>query len=155
MRESTATEQITRPQHRYWRLLTRFALASAVATGVSQLVFLATYVLGAAPTVATVLAWIAGVIPNFLLNRRTWGGGGQAALRGEILRYLAISVSTALLAAFTTSRTEALAKALFPTGRPVQVIAVYGAYVGTYAVMFFLKFYLVDRLVFPANRRTS
>jgi putative flippase GtrA len=151
--ELTDTGRGARRGNRYWHLMSRFVVASAVATGISQLVFLTSYSLGTAPEVATVLAWLAGVIPNFLLNRRTWGGGGRAALRGEILRYGAISVVTAVLAALATSNTEPLAHALFPTTRPAQVIIVYGAYVGTYGVMFVAKFFLIDRLVFTARRR--
>jgi putative flippase GtrA len=137
---------------RYWRLLSRFAAASVIATGISQLIFLLSYSLGATPVLATALAWLAGAIPNFVLNRRTWGGGGRAALRGEILRYGAISVGTALLAALATDNAETLAHTLFPDTRTAQVAVVWGAYVGTYAVMFLVKFMLIDRLVFTARR---
>ncbi len=68
---------------RYWRLISRFAAASVVATGISQVVFLLSYSLGATPVVSTVLAWLAGAIPNFTLNRRTWGGGGRGAPAGR------------------------------------------------------------------------
>ncbi|KAA5831242.1 GtrA family protein [Saccharopolyspora hirsuta] len=137
---------------RYWRLLSRFAAASAVATAISQVVFLVVYALGAAPVAATITAWLAGAIPNFTLNRRTWGSTGRAGLRGEILRYAVISVTTALLAALATHNAEALAQALFPDARSAQVAVVWGAFLGTYAVMFVLKFFLVDRLVFPDRR---
>ncbi|MGP4020180.1 GtrA family protein [Saccharopolyspora sp. 5N708] len=136
---------------RYWRLLSRFAAASVVATAISQLVFLLSYSLGASAVLATVLAWLAGAIPNFVLNRRTWGGGGRAALRGEALRYGVISVGTALLAALATHHAETLAHALFPDARTGQVAVVWGSFVGTYAVMFVVKFFLIDRLVFTAR----
>jgi putative flippase GtrA len=152
--EVTVASGEKRSRRRYWRLLSRFALASAVATGISQLVFFVSYSLGSPPTVATVLAWAAGIVPNFVLNQRTWGGS-KDALRGQILRYAVISVGTAGLAALATSGTEHLAKALFPDDRTLQVIAVWGAFAGTYAVMFFLKFYLIDRLVFTSKRQAS
>lgn len=138
---------------RFWHLLSRFAAASVLATVISQVVFVLSYSLGAAPTVATVLAWLAGAIPNFSLNRRAWGGGGREALRGEIIRYAAISIGTALLAAAATHGAEILATATFPSSRPAQVAVVWGAYAGTYAVMFVLKFVLIDRLVFTAHRQ--
>ncbi|MGW5646808.1 GtrA family protein [Saccharopolyspora sp. NPDC003752] len=144
--------QRTSTRSRYWRLLSRFAAASVVATGISQLVFLLSYSLGATPVVSTVLAWLSGAIPNFVLNRRTWGGGGPAALRGEILRYGAISVGTALLAALATHHAESLANVLFPDTRAGQVAVVWGAFVATYAVMFVVKFFLIDRLVFRRSR---
>jgi putative flippase GtrA len=154
VRQATGTSGLESTRRsRYWRLLSRFAAASVVATGISQLVFLLSYSLGGTPVLATALAWLAGAIPNFLLNRRTWGGGGRAALRGEILRYGVISVVTALLAALATHNAETLAHALFPDGRTAQVAVVWGAFVGTYAVMFVVKFFLIDRLVFTARPR--
>lgn len=137
---------------RYWRLISRFAAASVIATAISQVVFLTSYTLGTPPVAATVLAWLAGAIPNFLLNRRTWGGGGRAALRSEIVRYAAISIGTALLAAWATSNAETLAHQLFDGSRPAQIVLVWGAFSGTYLVMFFVKFVLIDRLVFTAGQ---
>ena len=138
---------------RYWHLLSRFAAASVVATAISQVVFLASYTLGTAPVVSTVLAWLAGAIPNFVLNRRTWGGGGRSALRGEIVRFGAISVGTALLAALATHGAEILATSQFPNNRPAQIAIVWGAFAGTYVVMFAVKFVLIDRLVFNDHRQ--
>ncbi|WP_243793499.1 GtrA family protein [Saccharopolyspora gloriosae] len=137
----------------YWRLISRFAAASVVATGISQLVFVGSYALGALPVVSTVLAWLAGAVPNFVLNRRTWGGGGRSALRGEIVRYAALSVGTALLAAMATSGAERLALAEFPHDRLPQVAIVWGAFLATYLVMFVVKFFIIDRFIFTARER--
>ncbi len=150
---TTSVEHATAQRGRYWRLISRFAAASVVATGISQVVFLTSYVFGSAPVISTVLAWLAGAIPNFVLNRRTWGGGGQDALRGEVLRYGVISVGTAVLAAFATHSAEDLAIRWFAHSEAAQVGLVWAAFVGTYLVMFVLKFFLVDRLVFTAHRR--
>ena len=140
---------------RYWRLVSRFALASAVATGVSQLVFLASYAWGAPPPVATVLAWLSGAVPNFLLNRRTWGSADRSAVRGEIARYASVSVGTAVLAGLATTGAEVLAMVWFPASRPAQVATVQAAFLGTYLVMFVVKFFLVDRFVFPSHRAAA
>lgn len=135
---------------RYWQLVSRFAAASVIATVLSQLVFVASYWLSTASVAATVLAWVAGAIPNFVLNRRIWGGGGREALRGEILRFGVISVSTALLAAFATSVAESFARTSFPLSHTAQVATVWAAFLGTYVAMFVVKFFLIDRLVFTA-----
>ena len=148
-------QQAVTGRARYWRLISRFAAASAVATGISQVVFLLSYSLGATPVVSTVLAWLAGAIPNFTLNRRTWGGGGREALRGELLRYGVISVGTALLAAGATHLAEIAATSAFPHTRPAQVAVVWGAFIGTYAVMFVIKFVLIDRLVFTRPQQRA
>ncbi|GAB3297332.1 hypothetical protein GCM10027563_39930 [Parasphingorhabdus pacifica] len=132
--------------------MTRFAAASLVATVLSQLVFIGSYSLGALPAVATVLAWLSGAVPNFLLNRRTWGSRTRAGLRGELLRFGIVSVGTALLATAATSNAEPLARSTFPDSRPSQVAIVWGAFLGTYLLMFVVKFFLFDRLVFTADR---
>ncbi|MDR7300469.1 GtrA family protein [Haloactinomyces albus] len=137
---------------RYRRLIKRFAAASAVATVSNQVVFVTAYAAGASPVLATVLAWLAGAVPNFLLNRRTWGSGGRTALRGEILRFVTISVSTALLAAFATSSVEPLALRLFSESPGARIALVSAVFVATYAVMFVVKFVLMDRIVFTAHR---
>ncbi|RCW43176.1 GtrA-like protein [Halopolyspora algeriensis] len=147
-----AERHITR-RGRYGWLLRRFAAASAVATVSNQLVFVTAYAAGASPVVATVLAWLAGAVPNFLLNRRAWGGGGRRALRGEILRFVLISVSTALLAAVATSSVEPLALRWFSESPSARIALVSAVFLGTYAVMFVLKFVLMDRIVFTARRR--
>ncbi len=135
---------------RRWHLVSRFAAASVVATGISQVAFVGTYWATGLTTLATVLGWLAGAIPNFTLNRRSWGGG-QHPLRSEIVRYGAISVGTALLAAVATGSAEALAAANFPDARPARIALVWAAFLGTYAAMFVVKFFLVDRLVFTAR----
>lgn len=135
---------------RYWRLVSRYAAASAVATVVSQLVFLASYSLGSPPPLATMLAWLCGAIPNFLLNRRTWGG---EAFRGELARFAIVSIGTAVLAALVTTGVEQLAVTWFADSRPTQVALVQAAFLGTYLGMFVVKFFLIDRFVFTAHRK--
>lgn len=149
---ANADRHITRRGRHRW-LLRRFAAASAVATVSNQLVFVTAYAAGASPVMATVLAWLAGAVPNFLLNRRTWGSGGRSALRGEVLRFLLISVTTALLAAVATSSVEPLALRLFSESPSARIALVSVVFVGTYAAMFALKFVLMDRVVFTARRR--
>ncbi|WP_019854652.1 GtrA family protein [Actinopolyspora mortivallis] len=148
----TATpEPRTSGAGRYWRLLRRFAGASAVATVSSQFVFGLSYALGAGTTVATVLGWLSGAVPNFLLNRRTWGSRGRAGLRGELVRFLPISVLTALAAATATHYTETLALHVFHDAHTPRVVLVWSAYLGTYLVMFVVKFFLMDRVVFASR----
>lgn len=150
--EEHSPQPSSRPQrHGYRRLVSRFLGASVVATGISQLVFVVSYSLGAAPVVATTLTWLAGAIPNFVLNRRTWGITGREGLRGDILRFGAVSVTTALLAAFTTSKAEGIAQAAFEGTRSTQhVIVVWGTFAATYLAMAAVKFVLIDRVVFSA-----
>lgn len=145
--------ETTRSGERYWRLLRRFAAASAVATVGSQLVFVTSYALGATTLLATGLGWLTGASLNFGLNRRNWGSHGRAGLRGEILRFAVVSGATALVAAVATAYSEQLALEVFADSRSAQVVTVWAAFLGTYIVMFVAKFFLMDRLVFTGHRR--
>ncbi|GAB3543267.1 putative flippase GtrA [Actinopolyspora lacussalsi] len=138
---------------RYWRLLRGFAAVSALATISSQLVFVVSYWIGSASTLSTVLGWLAGAVPNFFLNRRNWGSAGSHRLGGELTRFALVSVATFLIAAVATNYTEDLAHNLFADSEVRRVALVWGAYLGTYLLMFVVKFFLLDRVVFATPRR--
>jgi putative flippase GtrA len=112
-----------------------------VATVVSQLAFALCYWFGTAAIVATVVAWFAGAVPNYVLNRRyTWGRSGQK------LPYTIIVLGSAVTAAVVTSVTDHLVQPL--ESHAWKTILVSGSYLATYAILFIVKFVLFDRLVF-------
>ncbi|HEY4568097.1 MAG TPA: GtrA family protein [Kribbella sp.] len=124
-----------------WLLWARYSASSVVATVVSQLAFALCYWFGSPATVATLVAWLAGAVPNYVLNRRwTWRTGGQ------MLPYTMIVIGSAVTAAIVTSVTSHLVQGI--ESHAWKTILVTGSYFGTYAVLFILKFVLFDRLVF-------
>ncbi|MBV9683753.1 MAG: GtrA family protein [Solirubrobacterales bacterium] len=87
--------------------ITRFAISSGVAAATSAVVFPVLYVLGASTTACTILAFFAGAIPNWTLNRRwTWKVQGRVAWGREIVAYLVISASTLLALSLATGWTN-------------------------------------------------
>ncbi|HUB03446.1 MAG TPA: hypothetical protein VMA76_00190, partial [Solirubrobacteraceae bacterium] len=50
--------------------ITRYTLGSVVAATTSAIVFAALYVMGVGTTTCSVIAFVAGAIPNWILNRR-------------------------------------------------------------------------------------
>jgi putative flippase GtrA len=134
---------LTKLRTRRGRLLlwAKYSASSVVATVVSQVAFALCYWFGTAALVATLVAWLAGAIPNYLLNRRyTWGRSGQK------LPYTIIVVGSAVAAALVTSLTDHLVQ---PVGsHAVKTLVVTGSYLATYAILFVAKFVLFDRLVF-------
>lgn len=137
-------------------LWARYSASSVVATVVSQLAFALCYWFGTAAIVATVVAWFAGAVPNYVLNRRyTWGRSGQK------LPYTIIVLGSAVTAAVVTSVTDHLVQPI--ESHAWKTILVSGSYLATYAILFIVKFVLFDRLVFakpaapaadPAEART-
>jgi putative flippase GtrA len=124
-----------------WLLWAKYSASSVIATVVSQVAFAVCYWFGTAALLATVVAWICGAIPNYVLNRRwTWGRSGQK------LPYTIIVVGSAVTAAIVTSVTDHLVQPI--ESHAWKTLLVSGSYLGTYAVLFIVKFVLFDRLVF-------
>ena len=108
-----------------------------VATVCSQLTFLLLYgVLDVAAGVTSVVAWFAGAVPNYWLNRAwTWQRSGRPSLRGELLPYAAIILGTLLLAVVTTEAVDRLLReADVESGTRVALVTV--SFLGVYVVMF-------------------
>jgi putative flippase GtrA len=127
--------------------LWRYAGGSVVATVCSQLTFLLLYgVLDVAAGVTSVVAWFAGAVPNYWLNRAwTWQRSGRPSLRGELLPYAAIILGTLLLAVVTTEAVDRLLRAAdVESGTRVALVTV--SFLGVYVVMFGVRFFLLDRL---------
>jgi putative flippase GtrA len=127
--------------------LLRYFTGSVVATVCSESVFVLLYgVLGVGTSWSSVLSWLAAAIPNFWLNRNwAWQRTGRPSLRGEILPYFAIILTTLLLATLLTHVADAW---LHHRGvsSSLRVALVAGVFLGTYVVMFTLRFVLLERL---------
>jgi putative flippase GtrA len=127
--------------------LLRFGTGAVVATVCSQATFFLLYGPAAASTtVASVLAWIAGAIPNYWINRAwTWGRRGRPSLRRELVPYAAIVLGTLVLAIVATGAVAALLEGT-SVSHGARTGIVTGTYFMVYAVMFGFRFLLFDRL---------
>jgi putative flippase GtrA len=126
----------------------RYTASSVIAAVISEIAFLSSYGLGALPLVASLIAWVAGVVPNYLLNRYwAWGRRGRADRRRELLPYAVIVVITAAAAAGVTTVVDAFLRDRVES-HAWQVTLVGAAYLATYGFMFVLKFVLFNRYVF-------
>ena len=79
-------------QSAYAVKVTKYAIGSVIALLTSIIVFAVSYViLGGHPTTCSILAFFAGAIPNWILNRRwAWRLKGRADFLREIVAYIAI-----------------------------------------------------------------
>ena len=127
-------------------LWAKYSAASVVATVLSQVAFALCYWFGTAPIVATSVAWVCGTVPSYLMNRRwTWGHSGRAGR--DLLPYAIIVVTSAVLAGLVTTLTDNAVDGRI-TSHLWRTVVVTGSYLGTYGVLFILKFVLFDRYVF-------
>ena len=133
----------------------RYAVGSVAATLLSQLTLTGLFWLGGVnATTASLVAFVAGAIPNFVLNWKwTWGRSGRPALLRELVPYLAIIIGGGLAATALTTLTDHVLAPLV-TDRGARTLVLDAAYLSSYAVLFVLKFALMDRVFRTARRPT-
>ncbi len=111
------------------------------------------YVLGVSTTACTIIAFFAGAIPNWTLNRRwTWKVQGRVSLGREIVAYLVISVSTLVVLSLATGLTDHAVQGI-PAHHGLRVILVTGSYFGMLAVLYGLRFFLYEHWIFSGRSR--
>jgi len=133
--------------------LTRFAISSALAALTSAVVFPILYVLGASTTACTIVAFFAGAIPNWTLNRRwTWKVPGRVAFGREILAYLVISASTLVVLSLATAWTDDRVQSI-PAHHGLRVLLVTASYFAVLAVLYGLRFFLYEHWIFSGRSR--
>ena len=125
----------------------RYAGGSVVATGCSELTLVVLYgFLHVSPVWSTCLAWVAGAVPNYWLNRSwTWRRRGRPSLVHEVVPYVAIVLVTLLLATLATRAVDAALKG-DGTSSTLRVALVAGSFLAVYAAMFVIRFFAFDRL---------
>ena len=124
----------------------RFGTGSVVATVCSQTTFYLMFgPVGASTTVSSVVAWFAGAVPNYWINRAwTWGRRGRPSLRREILPYAGIVLGTLLLAIVATATAAHLLDGR--VSHDTRTTLVTATYFCVYVLMFGVRFVLFDRL---------
>ncbi len=100
------------------------------------------------PSVANVVATIAGIFPSYVLNRRwVWGRRGRGDWRREVLPFWVMCLTALVLStlAVGAAASWADATALSTTARTVVVV---GANVVTFGALWLAQFLLLDRVLF-------
>lgn len=135
--------------------LTKFAISSLVAAGTSAVVLAVLYAMGVNTTVATILAFFAGAVPNWSINRRwTWKVRGRVAFGREILAYLVISGTTLVLLSLATNAADAYVNAHhIHKGTGLRVLIVDASYFGVLAVLYGARFFLYEKWIFSGRSR--
>jgi putative flippase GtrA len=135
--------------------LTKFAISSVVAAGTSAVVLAVLYAMHVNTTLATVLAFFAGAVPNWSINRRwTWKVRGRVAFGREIFAYLVVSAATLVLLSLATNGADAFVKAHhIQQGTGLRVLIVTGSYFLTLAVLYGARFFLYEKWIFSGRSR--
>jgi putative flippase GtrA len=131
----------------------RYAAGSVLATAVSAIVFAVGYRwLGLGPRLCSVAAFASGALVNFFASRFwAWGRRKLPGLGRDMLSYTAIALTTAALAAGITTLAERFAERIGASENSRTALVEVG-YFSAYAVMFLVKFVVLDRFVFTPRR---
>ena len=133
------------------RKVTKYAIGSVIALVTSILVFALLYVAGVGTTWCSILAFLAGAVPNWVLNRRwAWQQQGQVAFLREIVGYVIVSLLSLALSSAATGFTNAQVNGI-QKGTGLRVLIVTASYVLVQAVLFVAKFVVYERWVFSGR----
>lgn len=132
-----------------WGRLIRAGATSIMATVLSHGVYVGLLGLGHADaTIASAIAFLCGATFNYLVGRRiTWGRRNRPHPVREMLPYVLVIGCTGLLSVGVATLTQHLIVPLelSNTGRTLVLEL---ANIASYGAVFFVKFTLLDRLVF-------
>ena len=134
--------------------VTKYAIGSVVALVTSVIVFAVMDYLHIRTGIDSAAAFIAGAIPNWVLNRKwAWKMDGRIEWMREIVAYTIISVLVWAASTWATGNTQNWAKQHIAAGSGLRVIATTGAYVVVQAVFFVVKYVIYDKWVFAGKSR--
>jgi putative flippase GtrA len=133
--------------------VTKYAIGSVIALLTSIVAFALLYVTIGNTTVCSIGAFLAGAIPNWILNRRwAWKIKGQVSWMREVLAYTVISLLVLVASAAVTGWTNDQIQSI-PAGHGIRVILVTASYVFVQAVFFVMKFLVYEHWVFAGRSR--
>jgi putative flippase GtrA len=131
--------------------LARFSIASAIATGISQVVLLLVYGWTSLDaTTASTIAFLAGSVPHFLMVRYwAWPPG---KLRAQLTTYLTVTLVGGVASIAMTTLAESLILPFISAGW--QPLTLTLSYLAASGVLFVAKFSIFDR-VFAARAQRA
>lgn len=133
--------------------ITRYLIGSVVALATSIVVFAVLYVSIGNTTICSIAAFVAGAVPNWILNRRwAWQIRGQVSVLREVVGYIAVSVAVLVMSAAATGATSSAVQGI-PAHHGFRVILVTAAYVAVQAFFFGVKYLVYEHWVFAGKSR--
>jgi putative flippase GtrA len=131
---------------------TKYALGSVVAFILSNVAFALFYVMNASTTVDSVAGFVAGAIPNWILNRRwAWQRHGRPPAR-QIIGYGGVSIVVLVTTSAATGWTNSQVQSI-PAHQGLRLLIVTASYVAVTVVLFAAKFAIYEYWIFSERSR--
>ncbi|GAB3469554.1 GtrA family protein [Actinophytocola sediminis] len=138
----------TSPAPRLRIRFARFSVASAIATGISQLVLLTVYWVGWSQdaAAASTIAFLAGSVPHFLMVRYwAWADTDPGRLRQQLTTYFTVTLISGVAAiGLTTVAEQAFLPLVADQGWRAVLLVV--SYLAASGPVFLVKFALFNRV---------
>lgn len=132
----------------------RYAIGSAAALLTSVAVFALLLDLGVGTTADSIVAFVAGALPNWILNRRwAWERSGEVDFGREVVGYALISLISLGASSAATGGVDALLRRGLAHEQALRVLLVTLTYVTVQGLLFVAKFVAYDTLVFTVTNR--
>jgi putative flippase GtrA len=161
--EKPATKSTVSSESLYQRLaaskfygkIAKYSIGSVIALATSTVVFELLLLLGSNnTTIDSVAAFVAGAVPNWILNRRwAWERNGDMDVVREVLGYTVVSLIALAASSLGTSAMQSYVHKNVAPGSGLSSLLVTGAYVVVQALLFVVKFVVYDRWVFTGESR--
>jgi putative flippase GtrA len=131
---------------------TKYALGSVVAFILSNVAFAVFYLMSATTTACSVAGFIAGAVPNWILNRRwAWQQQGRPPAR-QIIGYIGVSIIVLITTSAATGWTNSHVQTI-PAHNGLRLVIVTASYVAVTIVLFVAKFAIYEYWIFSPRSR--
>jgi putative flippase GtrA len=139
---------------KYVAKMMRYAIGSVIALGTSVIVFALLYVIDSNTTLDSIVAFVAGAVPNWILNRKwAWKMTDRVDVVREVVGYTIVSALSLVASSAGTGWTQHEIASHIAPGHGLRVVLVTGSYVLVQALLFAVKFVVYDRWVFTGRSR--
>lgn len=131
-----------------WLRIWRYSVGSIIAAATSFVVFACCYGIGVPTVPANVVAFVAGAVPNWVLNRSwAWQRTGRVHVGREVLSYAVVSLLSLAASSAATGWADRRSPQI-ADDHTTRVVFVAAAYVLTYGVLFVLKYLVYEWVIF-------
>jgi putative flippase GtrA len=131
--------------------VTRYTIGSIVALATSMVVFSLLYIMGVGTTACTVSAFVAGAIPNWILNRRwAWRQRGRPEFAREVVAYVAVTIVALIASSLATAWANTRVQTI-PAHHGIRVLLVTASYVAVQGILFVAKFAIYEFWIFSGR----
>ncbi|WP_249011328.1 GtrA family protein [Conexibacter sp. DBS9H8] len=153
MSSETLYERLT--SSRFFGKIAKYSIGSVIALGTSTVVFELLLLVGSNnTTIDSIAAFVAGAVPNWILNRRwAWQQTGDMDVLREIVGYTIVSVIALAASSLGTGLMQDYVQGHVAANSGLRSLLVTGAYVLVQALLFVVKFVIYDRWVFTGESR--